>query len=124
MVENPYTRMGKGTLGHARLLGAIVGVFLNTMSLDPALGQNLDKSLGQTQCDIYQDEQMISHARAADEIQAIACLGYLHGRDRSWQMDYFRKTVQGVKAEYLGYKHIESDFLFRMLGLEERAEKL
>jgi penicillin amidase len=81
------------------------------------------------QCDVYDDDQHIPHVRvkAADpqaELTGIACLGYIHGRDRSWQMDYFRKTVRGQKAEYFGKNAIQSDFFMHLLGLQEKGNEL
>jgi penicillin amidase len=52
------------------------------------------------------------------------CFGYLHGRDRAWQMDYFRRTAQGQNAEVLGYTHIKSDLMMRLLDLPKHAQKL
>ena len=75
-------------------------------------------------CDIWQDEQKISHILASQEHSGMACLGYLHGRDRTWQMDFFRKIVQGRKSEVIGYEGLKSDFFLRLLGLAERAEAL
>ncbi len=75
-------------------------------------------------CGIWDDPQGIPHAHAPDELTAMACLGFLHGRDRPWQMDYFRKRMKGTLSEWGGASFIESDFIFRLLGLPERASAL
>ena len=75
-------------------------------------------------CQIWDDEQGISHASAPDELSGVACMGYLHARDRLWQMDYFRKAVQGRRAEFFGKDWIQSDFVLRLLGLDEKAKAL
>ena len=75
-------------------------------------------------CSIWTDNQGVPHARADTELAVFSCWGYLHGRDRAWQMDYFRRTAQGRRAEILGPSIIRSDFLIRAVGLAERAKSL
>lgn len=75
-------------------------------------------------CDLWEDPEQISHVKASDERVAYACFGYLHGRDRAWQLDFLKRTAHGRRAEVLGTQHVKSDFLMRVLGLPERAEKL
>jgi len=75
-------------------------------------------------CEIWDDEQGIPHVRATDERVGTACLGYVHARDRAWQMDYFKKTVQGRKAEFFGKDQIRTDFIMRLLGLQEKANSI
>ena len=53
-------------------------------------------------CDIYRDDAGILHTRGGDELTAFACFGYLHGRERAWQLDYLRRAAQGRLAEALG----------------------
>ncbi len=78
-------------------------------------------------CEVYQDPQAIPHVRPRDTQDAFAvyaCFGYLHGRDRAWQMDYFRRTAEGRTAEVLGRDQIRTDFFMRLLGLKELAERI
>ncbi|MBY0472413.1 penicillin acylase family protein [bacterium] len=76
------------------------------------------------ECQIWQDTQGISHLRAESETVVFGCLGYLHGRDRAFQMDFLRRTVQGRRAEILGYKGIRSDFMLRVMGLYDQAKTI
>ncbi len=75
-------------------------------------------------CEIWDDEQGIPHIHAADTLSGIACLGYIHGRDRAWEMDFFKKTVQGRKAEFFGMSSFRSDFFLRILNLPEKAKAI
>ncbi|MGK5088449.1 penicillin acylase family protein [Bdellovibrionota bacterium FG-2] len=78
-------------------------------------------------CEVFQDAQGIPHVRprdTQDPFAVYACFGYLHGKDRAWQMDFFRRTAQGRTAEVLGRDQIRSDFLMRLLGLRELAERI
>jgi len=74
-------------------------------------------------CTVY-DEPGVSHAKAHNELGAFACLGYLHGRDRAWQMDFLRRIVEGRKAEVLGYRALKDDLQMRLLGLDQKAKQL
>src|SRR6478609_2673082 len=60
----------------------------------------VEKILKNSICDIWRDPQEIPHIHAKGELEGLACLGYIHGRDRSWEMDYFRKSIQGRRAEF------------------------
>ena len=80
-------------------------------------------------CDLHDDEQGIPHVRSlltgkSAELGVLACMGYLHGRDRAWEMDHFRRTAQGRTAEVYGKPGVHSDFLMRLLGLAEQAKSL
>ncbi|MFW5926675.1 MAG: penicillin acylase family protein, partial [Wenzhouxiangella sp.] len=47
--------------------------------------------------------------------------GYLHARDRLFQMDYLRRVASGTLAELLGQAAIDSDVQLRTLGLRRGA---
>lgn len=75
-------------------------------------------------CESYRDEFGVSHFRTTDPLVTFACFGLAHGKDRAWQMDWFRRTAQGRRSEIAGYDEIRSDFLMRLLGFEDRARRL
>lgn len=75
-------------------------------------------------CQVWDDEQGVPHLRADTELAGLSCLGYVHARDRIWQMDYFKKVADGRKAEFFGKDGIRSDFFLRLMGLREKAESL
>lgn len=74
-------------------------------------------------CDLWKDSNSITHARAESEVGAYACLGFVHARDRAFQMDFLRKISQGRAAEYFGEKFVKADFMMRMLQLDRRAKE-
>ena len=49
-------------------------------------------------------------------------MGYLHGQDRLWQMEFDRLAGQGRLAEVLGEAALPIDRYLRTLGLAQRAE--
>jgi penicillin amidase len=74
--------------------------------------------------DVYFDPHGIPHIYAQSWPDAARVLGYLHARDRLWQMDLFRRRASGQLAEVLGPEQLESDILMRRLGIREGCASL
>lgn len=88
------------------------------------LTSSLANTLSDARCPENIDELLISHIQIKSTRDYYYCFGFLHGRDRAWQMDFFRRTAQGKNAEVLGYSHIKQDMMMRLLDLPTLAEKL
>jgi penicillin G amidase len=71
---------------------------------------------------ILRDANAIPHVEAASEADAYQAMGYLHGQDRLWQMEFDRLAGQGRLAEVLGEAALPVDRYLRTLGLAARAE--
>lgn len=71
---------------------------------------------------IARDDAAIPHVRAGSEADAYLAMGFLHGQDRLWQMEFHRRLAQGRLAEILGPSALPFDRFFRTLGLARRAE--
>lgn len=67
------------------------------------------------------DERGVPHITAANEADLYRALGYVHAQDRLFQMELMRRLARGELAEVLGPKLLETDKLFRTLGLREHA---
>jgi penicillin amidase len=52
------------------------------------------------------------------------CFGYHHGNDRAWMMDYFRRSAEGRNAEVLGFSHLKSDLMMRLLDIKKIAGRI
>lgn len=70
------------------------------------------------------DNLGIPHVQAASNEEFYYCFGLHHGRDRAWQMDYFRRVALGTASEVLGYDHLKSDLMMRLLDLNSQAKRL
>jgi penicillin amidase len=70
------------------------------------------------------DETGIPHLSTSSREEFYFCFGYLHGSDRGWEMDYFRRLALGRNAEVLGYSQLKSDLMMRFLNLEEKMTSL
>lgn len=81
-------------------------------------------SFAAERCEVWEDPQRITHARAQSEESFSYCFGYLHGRDRSWMMDHFRRVAFGKNAEVHGFGHLKGDMMMRLLNIPAWADKL
>jgi penicillin amidase len=70
------------------------------------------------------DERGVPHIRAENEADLYRALGYVHAQDRLFQMEMVRRLAKGELAEVLGPKLLETDKLFRTLGIRERAKDM
>lgn len=68
------------------------------------------------------DERGVPHIQAQNETDLYRALGFLHAQDRLFQMELMRRLAKGELAEILGPKLLETDKLFRTLGLRTQAE--
>jgi len=84
----------------------------NTLSL-PGLSAPVEITL---------DARGIPRIRAETERDATIALGYLHARDRLFQMDTMRRSAEGRLAEIGGSPAVRLDRFMRVLGLRQRAE--
>jgi penicillin amidase len=70
------------------------------------------------------DERGVPHIRAENEEDLYRTLGFVHAQDRLFQMEMVRRLAKGELAEILGPKLLETDKLFRTLGIRARAEEI
>ena len=68
------------------------------------------------------DERGVPHIEAQSEPDLYRALGYVHAQDRLFQMEMVRRLAQGELAEILGTKFLETDQLFRTLGIRAHAQ--
>lgn len=68
------------------------------------------------------DDHGIPRIAAGSEADAWTALGWLHARDRMFQMELMRRGAQGRLAELTGAPALRLDRFMRLLGLVRRAE--
>jgi penicillin amidase len=69
------------------------------------------------------DRFAIPHIAARSDADAFAALGYLHARERLWQMELARRAAEGRLAEVLGPRAVASDRFLRTLDIPLAAER-
>ena len=70
---------------------------------------------------IRRDRDGVPHIGARSENDALLGLGYAHAQDRLWQMEFQRRLGNGRLAEILGEPALNTDRLFRTVGLNRVA---
>lgn len=71
--------------------------------------------------DVTYDADWVPRLRAGSERDAAAALGYLHARDRMFQMDLMRRAASGWLSEIAGPATLPMDRMMRTLGLRRHA---
>jgi penicillin amidase len=72
--------------------------------------------------DITFDADGIPRIRAANDQDAAAALGFVHARDRMFEMDLMRRNASGRLSELAGPVTLPLDRMMRTLGLRQAAE--
>jgi penicillin amidase len=103
------------------LLAAIV-VMVLWRSDPPRSGKEQVPGLSDTATVTF-DRFAIPHIAARSDADAFAALGYLHARERLWQMELFRRAAEGRLAEVLGPAAVASDRYLRTLDIPLAAER-
>ncbi len=68
------------------------------------------------------DADGIPRIRAASDTDAAAALGFVHARDRMFQMELMRRNASGRLSEIAGPATLPMDRMMRVLGLRRAAE--
>ncbi len=72
---------------------------------------------------IKRDGADVVHIFAQSDRDAAFALGFAHAQDRSWQLEFNRRIMQGELSEILGEATLPTDKLMRTLGLMQVAQK-
>ncbi len=103
------------------LILAAVAALPPTAAAEPTISTvrvpGLDRSVR-----VRTDADGVPHIFAVTDRDALFMLGYLHARDRFFQMDLLRRQFDGTLAELLGDGALASDIQLRTLGLRRAAE--
>jgi len=71
--------------------------------------------------DITYDDDWVPRIHAGSEQDAATALGFLHARDRMFQMELMRRASSGRLSEIAGPATLPIDRMMRTLGLRQRA---
>ncbi len=107
------------TINLRKLVALLFGIFFLNFFPSQTWAQ-----LQNATCQWGVDENNIVRVKVASQDQSWYCLGYIHGKYRSFSMDFYRRSAYGKVAEVLGWTFLKSDLLMRLLDLESRAQKI
>lgn len=72
---------------------------------------------------VVTDDDGVRHVVAQNDLDMARAQGYVHARDRFFQMDLTRREVSGDLAEVLGEAFVDDDIQNRTVGLRRAAER-
>jgi penicillin G amidase len=125
--ENTYNKEHtmKRTLTALALIVAATaaGAYWYIDSKQPQRDGKLQLSHLQAAVTVDYDERGVPHIQAQNEADMYRALGYVHAQDRLFQMEILRRLARGELAEVLGSKLLDTDRLFRTLGIREHADR-
>ncbi len=100
---------------------AVTALWLLFRSTVPALDGQLTLAGLKSPVEILFDRYAIPHIYARDPDDAWMAMGYLHGRERAWQMEVYRRATGGRLSEIFGAATVRADKRFLALGLRRAA---
>lgn len=116
---NKYLKNISGIIIILLPLVILLGFLFNSLSkrsFYPTSG-NISAAGIKSPVKVYFDEFGVPQILAENEDDAYFTLGYVHARDRLWQMDLARRLAEGRLAEIFGRGAISFDKLFRTIGI-------
>ena len=72
---------------------------------------------------VRRDRWGVPHIEADARHDLYFAEGFVHGQDRLWQMDFYRRVVGGRVSEMAGEEGLPIDRLMRTLGIRRAAER-
>ncbi|WP_462249477.1 penicillin acylase family protein [Ekhidna sp.] len=112
-----------GTIVVLIIIGVASYVFYIKSSLTPIYsGEEILSGL-EANSEVYFTEYGIPHIYAESEEDVYRSLGYIHAKERLWQMDLLRHVGSGRLSELFGTDMIEVDKYLRTMGLSSYSEE-
>ena len=100
------------------LAALVVGAVWLTI---PGAGQTASVAGLSGPVDITYDADWVPRIRAGSEQDAAAAIGFVHARDRMFQMELMRRAASGRLSEIAGAATLPLDRMMRTLGLRQHA---
>jgi len=99
----------------------ISSLLLGLLAATAVQAQPLEVPRLNDQVTVFTDANGIPTIVGETETDVTFVQGYLHARDRFFQMDYLRRIASGTVAEMLGQAALSNDIQLRTLGLRRAA---
>ena len=112
-----------GSIALLLLIALAIGYFFINNS-KPKYSGSLTLDGLQAEVTIKYDEYGIPHIYAENETDAYFALGYVQAQERLFQMEMIRRVATGTLSEILGPDLLETDKLFRTLGINKKAQEM
>ena len=100
------------------LVGLLVG-WLFVGNLGPDYNESRSLIGLDSDTEVLYDNYGVPHIYANNNVDAYRTLGYVHAKDRLWQMELLRRIAPGKLSEILGPAIVETDKFFRQLQISK-----
>jgi penicillin amidase len=108
----------------AALALVLAGGVWYVLTKQPVRAGTIDLRGLQQEVTVRYDERGVPHIQAQNEADLYRALGYVHAQDRLFQMEMVRRLAMGELSEVLGPKLLDTDRLFRTLGIRAHAARV
>ncbi len=106
-----------------KLLSPQEGIWQNAESVNAEHSATLNLDQLEGKVDVYFDDRMVPHVFAENENDLFFVQGYLHAKNRLWQMELQTHFAAGRLSEIVGKAALNHDREFRRLGMVYAAEQ-
>lgn len=106
-----------------RLLSPQEGFWQNATPISKDYNEDLDLPEMKGKAEVWLDDRMVPHIFAETDADAYYVQGYIHARDRLWQMELQIFAASGQLSEILGSKMLNYDRMQRRTGMIYAAEQ-
>ncbi len=89
----------------------------------PQTGTEIPLPVLDAPAQVVTDVHGVRHIFVANDLDLARAQGFVHARDRFFQMDLTRREVSGDIAELLGDAYVDDDITNRTVGLRRAAER-
>lgn len=107
----------------ALFLILVLGILGFVFWQSPSYKGELKLSGLKEEVEIYFDKFGIPHIYAENESDTYRALGYIHAKERLFQLEMMRRVGSGTLSEFLGPDFIEIDQFFHTLGIPKHAKE-
>jgi len=105
------------------LAGFVLFIVLSFRLSKPIMNDQISVEGIRNRVQILTDSWGVPHVFAQNEEDLLFACGYLHAKDRMWQMEVMRRLGAGRLSEVFGKGSLNRDRFVRNLGLKEAAKK-
>lgn len=101
---------------------AICG-YLFTQNQHPNYNEKLSMDSLSEVVDVHYDDYGVPHIYGANIKDVYTGLGYVHAKDRLWQMELLRRIAPGRLSEILGPNTLDTDRFFRAIDIATNSKE-
>ena len=103
------------------IIGLVIG-WLYIGSITPNYNETRALDGLDSDTEVLYDNYGVPHIYADNNVDAYRTLGYVHAKDRLWQMELLRRIAPGRLSEILGPATVETDKFFRQLQINKTTD--